>query len=122
MGKSVVKKALIAVVEAVIQPYGSLMLPRWKRKQSAIFLKLVHDKLVQCEVSRADERIAGSRWIDGQNTLQPKGASRGRKKRWRPAGCEVGNARNHRVARIVGQRTQYWRLCWSWSKDVALSQ
>src|SRR5438094_9634122 len=103
MGKSVVKKALIAVVEAVIQPYGSLMLPRWKRKQSAIFLKLVHDKLVQCEVSQADERIAGSSWIDGQNTLQPNCESRGRKKRWQHDGREVRTATNHRVARIVGQ-------------------
>src|SRR5438128_5844502 len=122
MGEGVVEEALIAVVEPVIQPGGSFMLPRWKRKQSTILLKLVHDELVQCEVSRADERIAGSRWIDGQNTLQPKGASGGGKKRWRPAGCEVGNARNHRVARIVRQRSYTRRMRGGRSADVAAGQ
>src|SRR2546425_4305938 len=118
MGESIVEKALIAVVEPVIQPGGGFMLPRGKRKQSAILLKLVHDKLVQCEVSRADERVAGGRWIEGQNTLQPKGASGGGKKRWRPASCEVGNARNHGVARGVGQRSYNRRLRGGRGKDV----
>src|SRR5712691_5646934 len=122
VGEGVVEEALIAVVEPVIQPGGSFMLPRWKRKQSTILLKLVHDELVQCEVSRADERVAGSRWGDGQNTLQPKRASGSRKRRWRPASCEVGNAGNHRVARIVGQRSYNRRLRGGRSKDVAAGQ
>src|SRR5437667_956794 len=122
MGKSVVEKALIAVVEPMIQPGGGFVLARRKRKQSTIFLKLIHDELVQCEVSRTDERVTDSRRVDGQNTLQPKGASGSRKRRWWPASCEVGNARNHGVARVVGQRSYDRRLRGGRSKDVAPGQ
>src|SRR5438552_7984767 len=119
MGKSVVEKTLIAVVEPVIQPGRGFVLARGKRKQATILIKLVHNELVQCKVSRADERVAGGRRVDGQDTLQPKGASSGGKRRWRPAGCKVGNARNHRVARIVGQSGYNRRLRAGRCKDVA---
>ena len=89
----------------MVQPTRYLVLAGCKGEQSAIFLKLVHDELVQGEVPWADERVAGSSRIDSQNTLQPKSTRGSRQEGWRATTCKVGNARNHWVAGIVGQRT-----------------
>ena len=78
MSKGVAQKSLISFIEAMVEPGGCCVFSRRERKKSPTLFKLIHDELVQCEVPGTYKRIAHSRWVNRQNTLQRKstGSSR----------------------------------------------
>ena len=78
MSKGIAQKTLISFIEAMVEPGGCFVFSRRERKKSSIVFKLIHDELVQCEVSGTYKRIPHGRWVNRQNALQCKstGSSR----------------------------------------------
>src|SRR5438067_1898819 len=122
MSKAIPQKRLIVVVEAMVQTRRNGVLPSWKGEQSPIFFELIDDELVQSELSGTDKGIAAGGRVNGQNALQSKSAGGGRKKSRGAAGCEIGDARNQGISRIICQRSNNRQLRSSWCEDIALRQ
>src|SRR5438874_12470195 len=119
MSKAVAQECVIRDIKLVVQTSGCLVLSSLERENTAIFFKLIHDELVQSKVTRADEGISGNRRVNCQDALQTEGAGCRRQKRGL-TGWKIGDARNHRIPRIICQGGDNRRLCCQRSKNIGI--